>query len=89
VSEEQIKRDAISLLDGWTVAAEMEEWQDAVCFVALVTNDETKRIHINGVFVDATDAMGWADKHQEDLNRNLPAGEAPVVVTVHPVLPPE
>jgi hypothetical protein len=87
MAEESVRQDALDWLNSVIASDEAEEWEDAEEFVALTTNAETEKVHINGTFPDALTALSWAEQHQKDLNQGAPPDEEPFVVTVFPVVP--
>jgi len=87
--DENVRKDAVTLLNWLIARSDSEDWQNADAFVALTTDDETKCIFLNGPFEDPVGAMAWAEKHQADLNKGAPADEIPYVVRVFPMTRPQ
>jgi hypothetical protein len=83
--DEQVQQAALELINSMVVQAEQEKWENAESFIALTTDGETHKIHINGTFPDAPTALAWAEQSEADLNRGMPEGEAPYVVVIFPV----
>ena len=88
MADEETRRQALILLEQLITEADEEEWEMAIAYVVLTTNDETRDIHVNGPFVEQDDAQFWAEQHEHDLNIGNPPDEAPFVVKVYPVVPP-
>ena len=73
------------LLDSLIAHYEAEEWENASCFVVRTHDPETGRDSFNGTFATPIEALHWAQKHDADLNADLPLGDPPCRVTVYPV----
>jgi hypothetical protein len=86
VSDEQLRADAMALVNMMIADAEIEELEAAESYIALTTNAETLGIHINGTFPDAASALAWAEVHTEELNEGMPPDDAPYTVRVFPML---
>jgi hypothetical protein len=85
---EEVRQDALSLLNNMIAEGEIEEVDRADGFIVLTTNAETYDIHINGPFPDVATAMAWADEHETDLNQGNPPDEIPFVTAVFPMITP-
>ena len=87
MADEETRRQALILIDQLITEGDEQEWEMAVAFVVVTTNDDTHDIHVNGPFVERDDAQFWAEQHEHDLNLGNPADEIPFVVKVYPVVP--
>jgi hypothetical protein len=85
--DDEIRMDALAMVNGLIAAAEQEEIDNAVGFVTLTTNDETHKISINGPFSNMIAALAWSVEHEAELNQGMGIDDAPFKVHVFPMMP--
>lgn len=82
----EITRAALDLLADMTVAAQREDDEQALGWVAVVVDLESGEITVHGVFDTEMAGLAWAEESAPAVNAGLPEGEPGWRYVVRPVL---
>lgn len=85
--DEEVRREALSLVAGLLAADSAREHEEAVGYALMCTYPGDNAPTLYGLIADPVEALRIAERFTEELNKGN-VDEEPYVVTVHPVLPP-